>query len=94
MHNTLQQVFGYPQFRLGQEEAVSAVLAGRSAAAIFPTGSGKSLCYQLSAVLLPHLTLVVSPLLALMQDQLGFLQRHGISAGDRKSTRLNSSHWE
>jgi ATP-dependent DNA helicase RecQ len=54
MHNTLEQVFGYPQFRPGQEAAVSAVLAGRSAAAIFPTGSGKSLCYQLSAVLLPH----------------------------------------
>ena len=87
MHNILQQVFGYPQFRLGQEEAVSAVLAGRSAAAIFPTGSGKSLCYQLSAVLLPHLTLVVSPLLALMQDQLGFLQRHGISAGSIDSAQ-------
>ena len=87
MHDTLQQVFGFSQFRLGQEETVSAVLAGRSAAAIFPTGSGKSLCYQLSAVLLPHLTLVVSPLLALMQDQLGFLQRHGISAGSIDSTQ-------
>ena len=87
MHDTLQQVFGYPQFRPGQEAAVSAVLAGRSAAAIFPTGSGKSLCYQLSAVLLPHLTLVVSPLLALMQDQLGFLQRHGISAGSIDSAQ-------
>ncbi|MCX4063018.1 RecQ family ATP-dependent DNA helicase [Pseudomonas sp. S1Bt30] len=87
MHDTLQQVFGYPQFRLGQEETVNAVLAGRSAAAIFPTGSGKSLCYQLSAVLLPHLTLVVSPLLALMQDQLGFLQRHGISAGSIDSAQ-------
>lgn len=87
MHDTLQQVFGYPQFRLGQQETVSAVLAGRSAAAIFPTGSGKSLCYQLSAVLLPHLTLVVSPLLALMQDQLGFLQRHGISAGSIDSAQ-------
>ncbi|WP_248732414.1 RecQ family ATP-dependent DNA helicase [Pseudomonas sp. MWU13-2517] len=87
MHDTLQQVFGYPQFRPGQEQTVSAVLAGRSAAAIFPTGSGKSLCYQLSAVLLPHLTLVVSPLLALMQDQLGFLQRHGISAGSIDSAQ-------
>ena len=87
MHDTLQQVFGYPQFRLGQEQTVNAVLAGRSAAAIFPTGSGKSLCYQLSAVLLPHLTLVVSPLLALMQDQLGFLQRHGISAGSIDSAQ-------
>ncbi|WP_460143780.1 RecQ family ATP-dependent DNA helicase [Pseudomonas sp. S2_A02] len=87
MHNTLEQVFGYPQFRPGQEAAVSAVLAGRSAAAIFPTGSGKSLCYQLPALLLPHLTLVVSPLLALMQDQLAFLQRHGIAAGSIDSAQ-------
>ncbi|PTT02897.1 ATP-dependent DNA helicase RecQ [Pseudomonas sp. HMWF006] len=87
MHNTLEQVFGYPQFRPGQEQAISAVLAGRSAAAIFPTGSGKSLCYQVSAVLLPHLTLVVSPLLALMQDQLAFLQRHGIPAGSIDSAQ-------
>ena len=87
MHNTLEQVFGYPQFRPGQETAISAVLAGRSAAAIFPTGSGKSLCYQLSALMLPNLTLVVSPLLALMQDQLAFLQRHGISAGSIDSAQ-------
>jgi len=87
MHNTLKQVFGYAQFRPGQEAAVSAVLAGRSAAAIFPTGSGKSLCYQLPALLLPHLTLVVSPLLALMQDQLAFLKRHGISAGSIDSAQ-------
>lgn len=87
MYNTLEQVFGYPQFRAGQEAAISAVLAGRSAAAIFPTGSGKSLCYQLPAVLLPHLTLVVSPLLALMQDQLAFLQRHGIAAASIDSVQ-------
>ncbi|MBC3207155.1 RecQ family ATP-dependent DNA helicase [Pseudomonas sp. SWRI111] len=87
MHNTLEQVFGYPQFRHGQETAITAVLAGRSAAAIFPTGSGKSLCYQLPALLLPHLTLVVSPLLALMQDQLAFLKRHGISAGSIDSAQ-------
>ena len=87
MHNTLEQVFGYPQFRPGQEAVISAVLAGRSAAAIFPTGSGKSLCYQVPALLLPHLTLVVSPLLALMQDQLAFLKRHGISAGSIDSAQ-------
>ncbi|WP_095047115.1 ATP-dependent DNA helicase RecQ [Pseudomonas sp. Irchel s3h9] len=87
MHNTLDQVFGFPQFRPGQETAISAVLAGRSAAAIFPTGSGKSICYQLPALMLPHLTLVVSPLLALMQDQLAFLQRHGISAGSIDSAQ-------
>jgi ATP-dependent DNA helicase RecQ len=87
MHQTLEQVFGYRQFRSGQEAAISAVLAGRSAAAIFPTGSGKSLCYQLSALLLPHLTLVVSPLLALIQDQLAFLQRHGIAAASIDSAQ-------
>ena len=87
MHSTLERVFGYPQFRAGQETAISAVLAGRSVAAIFPTGSGKSLCYQLPALLLPHLTLVVSPLLALMQDQLAFLQRHGIAAASIDSAQ-------
>src|SRR5450830_178999 len=87
MHDTLQRVFGYPQFRDGQEAAISAILAGRSAAAIFPTGSGKSLCYQLPALLLPHLTLVVSPLLALIQDQLSFLQRHGIAAASIDSAQ-------
>ncbi len=87
MHQTLEQVFGYRQFRAGQEAAISAVLAGRSAAAIFPTGSGKSLCYQLPALLLPHLTLVVSPLLALIQDQLAFLRRHGIAAASIDSAQ-------
>ncbi|WP_205738684.1 RecQ family ATP-dependent DNA helicase [Halomonas heilongjiangensis] len=77
---TLQQVFGYDDFRPGQRPVIEAVVAGRSAAAIFPTGSGKSLCYQLPALHLPHLTLVISPLLALMQDQLAFLERHGIRA--------------
>src|SRR3990167_3987566 len=87
MYATLDRVFGYQQFRPGQEAAISAVLAGRSAAAIFPTGSGKSLCYQLAALHLPHLTLVVSPLLALMQDQLAFLDRRGISAASIDSAQ-------
>ena len=85
--STLQRVFGFSQLRPGQEAVVSAVLAGRSAAAIFPTGSGKSLCYQLPALHLPHLTLVVSPLLALMQDQLAFLHQRGISAASIDSAQ-------
>ncbi|GEK72529.1 MULTISPECIES: RecQ family ATP-dependent DNA helicase [Halomonas] len=84
---TLARVFGYPDFRPGQRPVIEAVVAGRSAAAIFPTGSGKSLCYQLSALHLPNLTLVVSPLLALMQDQLAFLQRHGIAAASLDSSQ-------
>ena len=85
--STLERVFGFQQLRPGQECVVTAVLAGRSAAAIFPTGSGKSLCYQLPALHLPHLTLVVSPLLALMQDQLAFLHARGISAASIDSAQ-------
>ena len=93
IEQTLRQTFGYDSLRPGQEQAIRAVVAGRSAAAIFPTGSGKSLCYQLPALLLPHLTLVVSPLLALMQDQLAFLHRHGIAAAsiDSAQSREQSS---
>ncbi len=87
IEQTLAQTFGYDGFRPGQEQAIRAVVAGRSAAGIFPTGSGKSLCYQLPALLLPHLTLVVSPLLALMQDQLAFLHRHGIAAASIDSAQ-------
>lgn len=87
IEQTLKQTFGYDRFRPGQDQAIRAVVAGRSAAAIFPTGSGKSLCYQLPALLLPHLTLVVSPLLALMQDQLAFLYRHGIAAASIDSAQ-------
>lgn len=85
--NSLQQYFGYNAFREGQEAVINAVVSGRSAAAIFPTGSGKSLCYQLPALHLPHLTLVISPLLALMQDQLDFLAKHNIPAASIDSTQ-------
>ena len=80
MKQLLEQHFGFSSFREGQERVIQALVNGYSAAAIFPTGSGKSLCYQLPALHLPHLTLVVSPLLALIQDQLQFLQGRGISA--------------
>lgn len=73
IRDTLHHIFGFETLRQGQQQVVDAVLSGHSAAAIFPTGSGKSLCYQLPALHLPHLTLVVSPLIALMKDQLAFL---------------------
>src|SRR5262245_47145089 len=78
--------FGFDSFRPGQEQVVDALLAGRSALAVFPTGAGKSLCYQLPALLLDGTTIVVSPLIALMKDQIDFLQRSGIDAA-----RLDSS---
>lgn len=79
-HQLLEQYFGFTDFRPGQQQVVENILSGQSAAAIFPTGSGKSLCYQLPAIALPNLTLVISPLLALMQDQLAFLKERGIAA--------------
>lgn len=82
----LQDRFKLTAFRSGQEAVIDALLAGRSALAIFPTGGGKSLCYQLPALLLEGLTLVVSPLIALMKDQVDALARLGIAAA-----RLDSS---
>ncbi|RUO29425.1 DNA helicase RecQ [Aliidiomarina sedimenti] len=77
----LQRVFGYRQFRDGQEGVIEQVLAGRDAVALMPTGGGKSLCYQLPAMLLPGVTIVVSPLVSLMDDQVSALKAMGISAG-------------
>jgi len=86
MLETLNQVFGFKDFREGQEEVITRLMAGKSVLSIFPTGSGKSLCYQLPAILLDGLTVVVSPLIALMKDQIDFLQSHGVEAA-----RLDSS---
>ncbi len=83
---SLKEVFGFDYFRSGQEQTISQLLNGDSTLSIFPTGSGKSLCYQLTALHLPHLTLVVSPLLALMKDQLEFLAGKGIPAASIDST--------
>jgi ATP-dependent DNA helicase RecQ len=76
----LNKQFGFAQFRPGQEEVIRAVLARRDALAVMPTGQGKSLCYQLPATVLPGLTLVVSPLIALMQDQVESLRQRNIAA--------------
>ncbi|NJM36799.1 MAG: RecQ family ATP-dependent DNA helicase [Akkermansiaceae bacterium] len=86
MLQTLRDYFEHDAFRDGQEKVVCALLEGRSALAIFPTGGGKSICYQLPAILLDGLTLVVSPLIALMRDQVDALVRKGISAARLDST--------
>ncbi|MBI5164706.1 MAG: RecQ family ATP-dependent DNA helicase, partial [Magnetospirillum sp.] len=83
----LKEVFGFDSFRPGQGEIVSAVLRGEDVLAVMPTGSGKSLCYQLPAVVRGGVTLVVSPLIALMRDQVAALRATGVEAGS-----LNSSN--
>jgi ATP-dependent DNA helicase RecQ len=83
---TLRARFGHDAFRGRQEEVIGHVLAGRSALVLFPTGEGKSLCYQLPALLLPGLTVVLSPLIALMQDQVAALRARGLPATFINST--------
>ncbi len=83
----LRKTFGFADFRAGQREIISAILDGRDVLAVMPTGGGKSLCYQLPALVRDGLTVVVSPLIALMRNQVAQLQGHGIAAG-----ALNSSN--
>jgi ATP-dependent DNA helicase RecQ len=86
----MQEVFGFLDYRPGQREVMSALWRHRAALAVFPTGAGKSLCYQLPAVLFEGLTLVVSPLIALMKDQVDFLRERNIAAA-RLDTSLSEA---
>lgn len=82
----LQQVFGYPAFRGEQADIVAHVVGGQNALVLMPTGGGKSLCYQIPALLFSGLTVVVSPLIALMEDQVAALTELGIAAAYLNST--------
>lgn len=79
-HALLQKIFGYTDFRPGQEELIDGILASRDVFGIMPTGGGKSICYQIPAMLLPGVTLVISPLISLMHDQVMALKTAGVPA--------------
>lgn len=86
LEQTLEQYFGYTSFRTGQRQVIEHVLTGEDCLAVMPTGQGKSLCYQLPALLLPGLTLVISPLVALMKDQVDSMQNRDL----HQVTMINS----
>src|SRR5512144_375135 len=87
MHHTLLTVFGFPSFRPNQEAIVSHILAGRDVFAVMPTGGGKSLCYQLPALLRPGTAVVISPLISLMKDQVDAARENGIAAAFLNSSQ-------
>ena len=95
----LHERFGFAEFRPAQQQVIDKVMAGQSALAVMPTGSGKSLCYQLPALALPGFTLVVSPLIALMKDQVDQLNHLGLPAtvinstvpGEQQRSRLEQA---
>ena len=90
----LKQYFGHSKFRPGQEALIDALLSGRDVLGVMPTGAGKSICYQLPALLLPGLTLVISPLISLMKDQVTALSQVGISAAYINSTLTSDQYRE
>ena len=90
----LKVLFGYDSFRPGQKDVIDSILAGKDAFAVMPTGAGKSVCYQIPAMLLPGITLVISPLISLMQDQVKALNEAGVSAAYINSSLSEHAFYE
>ena len=93
-HDALRQYFGHTAFRAAQGELIDAILSGRDVMGVMPTGAGKSVCYQIPAMMLPGVTLVVSPLISLMKDQVAQLTRRGMPAAFINSSLTAAQHRE
>ena len=93
-NEVLKKVYGHQAFRPGQQELVEGLLTGRDVLGVMPTGSGKSLCYQIPALLLPGTTLVISPLISLMKDQVTALKLRGITAAFLNSSMNENDYRE
>ena len=90
----LKQYFGYDEFRQGQEQLIEAALNGQDVLGIMPTGAGKSLCFQIPALMMDGITLVISPLISLMKDQVDQLLAYGVSAACYNSTQTREQQLE
>lgn len=93
-HSVLREYFGHSQFRSGQAELIDSILSGRDALGIMPTGAGKSICYQVPAMLIDGITLVISPLISLMKDQVNSLVQSGIRAAYINSSLTSAQYAE
>jgi ATP-dependent DNA helicase RecQ len=93
-YEVLRTQFGYDSFRPGQGDVIDAIIAGRDVLAVMPTGAGKSLCYQIPALLLPGMTVVISPLISLMKDQVNALQEAGCPAAFLNSSLSTSEYYD
>src|SRR5918993_5113748 len=94
INKTLRETFGYTRLRAGQQEVIASVLKGQDTLAVMPTGAGKSLCYQLPALHLPGTTVIVSPLISLMKDQVDKLTEAGVEAAQLNSALTTQEHEE